>query len=99
MSSRSVARDLLGLIFNKKQQMLRSAPSKVMQALKDRRGTACRTLGPRHSQEEGYGKPYPYSHRGLSRSTVAGRDFHLHWWAEGPCDTQHDSCSLFFSAR
>jgi len=52
------------------QQMLRCALSKVMQALKGRRGTACRTLGPRHSQAEGYGKPYPYSHRG-SRNEAA----------------------------
>ena len=34
-----------------RKQIPRSALSKVMQALKDRRGTACRTLGPRHSQE------------------------------------------------
>jgi len=91
----SAAKDLLFICFQSETADA-SLRSKVMQAVKGRRGTACRTLGPRYFQAEGYGKPYPYSHRGSSRSPVAGRDFHLYWWAEGPCDTQHDGCLRFF---
>ena len=29
-------------------------------------------------------------------NSTRGRDFHLHWWAEGPCNTQHDMLRDFF---
>jgi hypothetical protein len=32
--------------------------------------------------------------RFLSLGMTGSRDFHLHWWAEGPCNTRNDSVKI-----
>jgi hypothetical protein len=82
MSSRAKRGICFSFLFNKKQQMLRYAPSKVNQ--------------PCHSEERSDEESAFLQTNRKSRFLAAlgmtgERDFHAHWWAEGPCNTQDDS--------